>query len=270
MIAKSGEVFPLPPPVGGSLLVIPVSEHTGFGSQVSLTTTETLTATNLWFGGQSVLGLADTDEVTGGVVSWTLTTELELFELPDASVTLHENGSVPSGKVDPDGGTHTGEPRPGQLSATTGFKVTRRTRAFDDRRRARGTRRLLVDDDHVCRAGVRRRLRLGDGERDRGRPFRVWPWRRLAERYRIAVRIFRAIINRRGRRRAQVRIGGHSRVLALRDGLAAGQTRVADRLAVLRGLAEIVGRDQRNVVAEIEATRCTDSRLTEEGIESRP
>src|SRR5579864_3812042 len=43
--------------------------------------------------------------------------------LPEASVTLQVNGSVPSEKVVPEGGEQTGEPTPGQLSETLGFNV---------------------------------------------------------------------------------------------------------------------------------------------------
>jgi len=68
-------------------------------------------------------GLTETEEITGGVVSSTVTTERQLLALPEESVTLQEKGSAPSGKVDPDGGTQTGAPTPGQLSKTVGFRV---------------------------------------------------------------------------------------------------------------------------------------------------
>lgn len=56
-------------------------------------------------------------------MSSTVTTERQLLALPEESVTLQEKGSAPSGKVDPDGGTQTGAPTPGQLSKTVGFRV---------------------------------------------------------------------------------------------------------------------------------------------------
>ena len=124
VIAKSGDVLPLPPPVGGSLLVIPEMVHTGAGSHVSCATAMTVTGTNLWLGGQSTLGATETEEITGGVVSRTLTTELQLFEFPEASVTLQVKGSVPIGKVDPDAGTQLGVPMPGQLSEADVLRVT--------------------------------------------------------------------------------------------------------------------------------------------------
>ena len=42
----------------------------------------------------------------------------------DPSLTMHEKGVLPSGKVEPDGGAQTGAPIPGQLSDTTGSNVT--------------------------------------------------------------------------------------------------------------------------------------------------
>src|SRR5258708_910828 len=60
----------------------------------------------------------------GGVVSATVTFELQLLVLLDPSVTMHVNGVIPSGKLDPDGGTQVGAPMPGQLSETVGLRVT--------------------------------------------------------------------------------------------------------------------------------------------------
>jgi len=68
--------------------------------------------------------LGDTEEIVGGVVSCTFTTELQLLLLPDASATLQENGVEPSGNTEPDGGTQAGCCTPGQLSETVGLKVT--------------------------------------------------------------------------------------------------------------------------------------------------
>jgi hypothetical protein len=86
-MTKSGEVLPLPPPFAGSLLVIPTNVHAGLGSHVSCATTERVTGTNLWFGGHRTLGVTETEEITGGVVSWTLTSELQMLLLPALSVT---------------------------------------------------------------------------------------------------------------------------------------------------------------------------------------
>jgi hypothetical protein len=62
--------------------------------------------------------------MTGGVVSTTVTFELQLLVLLDASLTWHVNGVIPSGNLDPEGGTQVGAPTPGQLSDTTGLRVT--------------------------------------------------------------------------------------------------------------------------------------------------
>jgi hypothetical protein len=69
------------------------------------------------------LGEADADEITGGVVSTTLTTELHKFVFPDESVATHWNGVVPKGNTLPDGGVQLSV-TPGQLSETVGLKET--------------------------------------------------------------------------------------------------------------------------------------------------
>ena len=117
VICASAEVI-------ASLLVICVILQTGFGSQVSESETDTLTGTSLLFGGHSTLGLAVTDEITGGVVSCTLTVELQLPGFPDPSATLHEKGVEPSAKVEPEVGLQIGVCRPGQLSDAVGLNET--------------------------------------------------------------------------------------------------------------------------------------------------
>ena len=71
-----------------------------------------------------MLGVATIEFMIGGVVSTTGTFELQLLVLLDASVTMQVKGVIPSGKLDPDGGTHVGDPSPGQLSDTVGLSVT--------------------------------------------------------------------------------------------------------------------------------------------------
>ena len=91
-----------------SLLVILVILQTGCGSQVSASETDTLTGTSLLFGGHSTLGLADTAEIAGGVVSRTITVELHVLLFPDPSMTLHDKAVEPSAKVEPEAGTQLG------------------------------------------------------------------------------------------------------------------------------------------------------------------
>ena len=50
----------------GSLLVIVVILHTGFGVQLSDAETDTVTGTSLLFGGQITFGDADTEAIVGG------------------------------------------------------------------------------------------------------------------------------------------------------------------------------------------------------------
>jgi len=73
VIAKSGEVFPQPGPVTGSLLATEATTQVGLGSHVSVAEADTWTGTNLWFGGHRTFGLAERAEITGGVVSFTVT-----------------------------------------------------------------------------------------------------------------------------------------------------------------------------------------------------
>ena len=49
-------------------------------------------------------------------MSLTVTVNVQLAELPDASLTVHVTVVVPFGKKEPDGGVHVGVPTPGQLS----------------------------------------------------------------------------------------------------------------------------------------------------------
>ena len=54
--------------------------------------------------------------IVGACVSFTVTENEQLAELPAASVTVQFTVVVPLGKVAPEAGVHTGVPRPGQLS----------------------------------------------------------------------------------------------------------------------------------------------------------
>ena len=58
--------------------------------------------------------------IAGGCVSLTVMVNEQLAVLPEASLTLHVTVVMPLGKVEPDGGLHTGVPTPGQLSLTVG------------------------------------------------------------------------------------------------------------------------------------------------------
>ena len=57
---------------------------------------------------------------TGTTVSFTVTVNEQLEEFAAASLTVHVTVLAPSGNIEPDGGLHTGVPRPEQLSPTTG------------------------------------------------------------------------------------------------------------------------------------------------------
>src|SRR5260370_36798540 len=61
-----------------SLLVIPVILHTGLGSQLSDTETDTVTGIILLFGGQSTLGDAESAAIVGGCLSTTVTVALQV------------------------------------------------------------------------------------------------------------------------------------------------------------------------------------------------
>jgi len=110
----------------GSLLLTAMILHSEliFGSQISVTDTPTLTDTILWLGGQSTLGLANTDVIVGGVVSTTFTRELHELGLFEESFALQVNGVVPNGKVDPEAGVQPKFCTPGQLSDTVSLNVT--------------------------------------------------------------------------------------------------------------------------------------------------
>ena len=86
VITQSGAVSPSPVPLPGSLLLTEVILQTGAASQMSDAAAVTVTGAILWFGGQSTLGLAATEEITGGVVSCTITAELQELEFPALSV----------------------------------------------------------------------------------------------------------------------------------------------------------------------------------------
>jgi len=58
--------------------------------------------------------------IVGGWVSLTVTVNLQLAGLPEASLTLQLTVVVPSGKNEPDDGVHIGAPALAQLSLTVG------------------------------------------------------------------------------------------------------------------------------------------------------
>jgi len=63
--------------------------------------------------------------MVGGVVSTTFTCELQLEDLPEPSVAVHESGFVPSAKLEPDAGRQLGVMSPQQASLDiTGAKVS--------------------------------------------------------------------------------------------------------------------------------------------------
>jgi len=53
-------------------------------------------------------------------VSFTVTVKVHVAVLPDASATVQVTVVVPTGKNEPEAGTHAGTPTPGQLSETVG------------------------------------------------------------------------------------------------------------------------------------------------------
>ena len=58
--------------------------------------------------------------IVGGCVSFTVTVNVQLALLLDASATLQETVVVPFANDDPDAGAQIGVPTPGQLSLTVG------------------------------------------------------------------------------------------------------------------------------------------------------
>ena len=62
--------------------------------------------------------------IEGACVSLIVTVNEQVAELLDASITEQLTVVVPFGKVEPDGGVHTGVPTPGQLSVAVGVKLT--------------------------------------------------------------------------------------------------------------------------------------------------
>ena len=81
----------------GSLLVIVVILHTGFGVQLSDAETDTVTGTSLLFGGQITFGDADTEAIVGGCWSTTVTLPLQEAERFCVSVTVSFTPLVPKG-----------------------------------------------------------------------------------------------------------------------------------------------------------------------------
>jgi len=59
--------------------------------------------------------------IAGGCVSLTVTVNVQLAELLDASLTVQVTVVVPFWNVDPDGGVQDGVPTPGQLSLAVAF-----------------------------------------------------------------------------------------------------------------------------------------------------
>ena len=58
--------------------------------------------------------------ITGGVVSRTVTVEVQELEFPDASVALQDTFVAPSGNVEPEAGVQLPVIAPGQLSENVG------------------------------------------------------------------------------------------------------------------------------------------------------
>ena len=70
-ISQSGAVSPSPVPLIGSLLSTDMTLQAGSGSQLSIAIAETVIGSILWLGDQRMSGLAETEDMTGGVVSTT-------------------------------------------------------------------------------------------------------------------------------------------------------------------------------------------------------
>ena len=58
--------------------------------------------------------------IVGGCVSLTVTVNVQLAILPEASLTAHVTVVMPLEKVEPERGLHTAAPTPGQLSLAVG------------------------------------------------------------------------------------------------------------------------------------------------------
>src|SRR5678816_1640777 len=99
MICQSGEVWPSPLPSMGSLLVIEITLQAGVASQMSETSTMSVTGTILWFGGQSEFGEAARLATTGGVVSTTATVVVAVVMLPEPSLAVNVTVVTPSGNT---------------------------------------------------------------------------------------------------------------------------------------------------------------------------
>jgi hypothetical protein len=94
--------------------------HTGAaGSQVSFTE-GTITTAWLLLSGASAEGFAATPEITGSVVSLTVTIVVQPFELPESSRTLQLTLVCPRLKLEPEPGEQVGVPTPGRLSVAVG------------------------------------------------------------------------------------------------------------------------------------------------------
>src|SRR6186997_1597447 len=93
----SPTVLPSPLSLSGSSDVTLYSTKVGFGSQTSVTVTESQTSTSLWLGGHRTLR-SMTTSITGGVVSWTFSSAVQVTSLPASSVAVKVTVVVPSGK----------------------------------------------------------------------------------------------------------------------------------------------------------------------------
>ena len=99
-----------------------VIAQTGLGSQISVAFTKIVTGSSFLFGGDSTLGDATTDAMTGGT-SWTVTDVAHALVLPEASVAVQVTGVAPNPKTDPDDGVQL-DLTPEQLSLKTGLTLT--------------------------------------------------------------------------------------------------------------------------------------------------
>jgi hypothetical protein len=106
VIVQSGARSPWPVPLTGSLLLTPATEQTGSASTASLAPTARVIGIIAWLGGQSAAALGAAPEITGAVVSRTITVNTDEPTLPYRSLEEHVTVVVPIGKTEPDAGEH--------------------------------------------------------------------------------------------------------------------------------------------------------------------
>jgi hypothetical protein len=98
----------------------------------------------VWFGGQSVEGLAETLVIAGGSVSVTVTVNEHVAEYPIPFVAEQLTVVVPTGNADPDDGVHVtvgvGDPPEETVNVTTAEQLP-------------GSLSLLIFDGHAIEGG---------------------------------------------------------------------------------------------------------------------